>query len=187
MISNGSVKFSYKTNSSEYKKRSSESLFPEMIDDQEIMIEVPYTDMNVHQYFNLFNSFLRAIGFDDITIMDGATHCAFNSDLRNLEDMKKIADRYDLILAEFAEEDEWKSKYEKLQDDYNKVLGVPTVTKETLEKAYVVCRDCGQKYGEYVASCSSRWSDKCDVCKEYKNVTEARDYDYLKKGINELK
>jgi hypothetical protein len=55
-----------------------------------------------------------------------------------------------------------------------------------LEDAYVVCSDCGSKYGVYSVGCSSVWVEKCDVCDEEKPVTEARDYAYLITGIRKL-
>lgn len=51
-----------------------------------------------------------------------------------------------------------------------------------LNNAYQVCNECGMKYGRYVVGCSSRWIGKCDVCGIETGVTEARDYNYLKKG-----
>jgi len=56
-----------------------------------------------------------------------------------------------------------------------------------LENAYVVCRDCGLKYGVYSVGCSSVWEGKCDVCEQTKPITEARDYSYLVTGIRKLK
>ena len=55
-----------------------------------------------------------------------------------------------------------------------------------LENAYVVCSDCGSKYGVYSVGCSSIWEGACDVCGEAKPVTEARDYAYLITGIRKL-
>lgn len=55
-----------------------------------------------------------------------------------------------------------------------------------LENAYVVCSDCGGKYGVYSVGCSSVWEGDCDVCGESKPVTEARDYAYLITGIRKL-
>lgn len=69
---------------------------------------------------------------------------------------------------------------------------VALLSKETkklikkLEQAYVVCSDCGSKYGVHSVGCSSIWMDKCDVCDEKKPVTEARDYAYLITGIRKL-
>lgn len=54
---------------------------------------------------------------------------------------------------------------------------------ETLKQADVVCKDCGTKYGKYSVGCSSSWMGTCDVCGEYKSITEVRDYGYLAKGI----
>ncbi len=47
--------------------------------------------------------------------------------------------------------------------------------------------DCGRLYGKYSVGCSSVHSGTCDVCGEFKPVTETRDFGYLVKGINELK
>jgi len=55
-----------------------------------------------------------------------------------------------------------------------------------LENAYVVCGECGDKYGVYSVGCSSIWNGKCDVCGETRPVTEARDYAYLVTGIRKL-
>ena len=73
--------------------------FPEIVDKQTITIEAPAQDLNTHQYFELFKGFLRAIGFDDYGIMDGACRVAFN-DCNREDDMKKLADEYELVLAE---------------------------------------------------------------------------------------
>jgi len=73
--------------------------FPEIVDKQTITIEAPAQDLNTHQYFELFKGFLRAVGFDDYGIMDGACRIAFN-DCNREDDMKKLADEYELFLAE---------------------------------------------------------------------------------------
>lgn len=58
--------------------------------------------------------------------------------------------------------------------------------KKKLEKASVVCFDCGNKYGTYHDGVSSVWEGKCNVCGEIKNITESRDFNCLMKGIKEL-
>lgn len=93
----GSVKFIFECKSDGIVEKS--NLYPDMIDDQTITMEVPYVDMNINQYFNLFNSFLRSVGFDEILIMKGACGLAF-SDMRNQEDMCKVAEEFDLMLSE---------------------------------------------------------------------------------------
>ena len=180
--------------------------FPEIVDKQTITIEAPAQDLNTHQYFELFKGFLRAVGFDEYGIMDGACRVAFN-DCNREDDMKKLADEYELVLAEDyrkklveydaqqdrdiagleAEIKELKAKLaEVLPELYEKNDASSPVTKQVLENAYTVCKDCGKKYGEYSVGCSSVWEGECDVCGETKPVTEKRDYGYLEKGIKEL-
>jgi DNA repair exonuclease SbcCD ATPase subunit len=175
--------------------------FPEIVDKQTITIEAPAQDLNTHQYFELFKSFLRAVGFDEYNIMEAACRIAFN-DSNDEAKMKKVADEYELIL-----EEDYRKKlveYDKQQDEEIKKLEAEIrelkeklgevlpelygkgVTKDVLENAYTVCKDCGKKYGEYSVGCSSVWEGECDVCGETKPVTEKRDYGYLEKGIKEL-
>ena len=95
MSYNATVRLSYindtEANPSKY--------FPEILDKQTITIEAPAQDLNTHQYFELFKGFLRAVGFDDYGIMDGACRIAFN-DCNREDDMKKLANEYDIILTE---------------------------------------------------------------------------------------
>jgi hypothetical protein len=95
MTYNATVKLCY-INDTEV---SHNKYFPEIVDKQTITIEAPAQDLNTHQYFELFKGFLRAVGFDDYGIMDGACRVAFN-DCNREDDMKKLADEYELVLAE---------------------------------------------------------------------------------------
>ena len=95
MSYNAIVKFCY-INDTEV---SHNKYFPEIIDKQTITIEAPAQDLNTHQYFELFKGFLRAVGFDEYGIMDGACRVAFN-DCNREDDMKKLANEYDIILTE---------------------------------------------------------------------------------------
>jgi hypothetical protein len=198
MTYNATVKFCY-INDTEV---SHNKYFPEIVDKQTITIEAPAQDLNTHQYFELFKGFLRAVGFDEYNIMEAACRTAFN-DSNDEAKMKKIADEYELILAEDyrkklveydaqqdrdiagleAEIKELKAKLAEVLPEQYVWYGV---TKDVLEKAYTVCKDCGAKYGEYSVGCSSVWEGECDVCGETKPVTEKRDYGYLEKGIAEL-
>lgn len=67
----------------------------------------------------------------------------------------------------------------------------PTLSKlnliSKLNGAYQVCHECGIKYGEARDHISSYWNGACDVCGETNAVTEARDYGYMWKGIQDLK
>jgi len=69
--------------------------FPELVDRQTITIEAPACDLNVHQYFELFKGFLRAIGFDEYNIMDAGCRLAFN-DSNDEAQMKKLMEEYEL-------------------------------------------------------------------------------------------
>ena len=111
MTYNATVKLCYINDT----EASHNQYFPEIVDKQTITIEAPAQDLNTHQYFELFKGFLRAIGFDDYGIMDGACRVAFN-DCNREDDMKKLADEYELFLAEdFAAKVE---EYETKQDEY---------------------------------------------------------------------
>ena len=195
MTYKATIKFSYTTDSQD----SPSKYFPESVDRKTITIEAPAEDLNIHQYYELFKSFLAASGFCEYSILDGACRVAFN-DSNSEAQMKKVADEYELILAEDYHKK--LAEYETKQDEYVAKLEVEIrelkeklgevlpelygVTQEVLEKAYQVCKDCGKKYGEYSVGCSSTWEGECDVCGETKGVTEKRDYGYLEKGIKEL-
>jgi hypothetical protein len=91
MSYNANVKLIYTNNTDS----SPSQYFPEMVDQQTIVIEAPAQDLNVHQYFSLFKSFLRAIDFDEYNIMDAACRLAFN-DCNDEAQMKKLMGEYDL-------------------------------------------------------------------------------------------
>ena len=95
MTYNATVKLCY-INDTEV---SNNKYFPEIVDKQTITIEAPAHDLNVWQHFELFKGFLRAIGFAEYSIMDAACRTAFN-DSNDEAQMKKLADEYDLFLAE---------------------------------------------------------------------------------------
>jgi len=69
--------------------------FPELVDKQTITIEAPASDLNTHQYFELFKGFLRAIGFDEYNIMDAGCRLAFN-DSNDEAKMNKLMEEYEL-------------------------------------------------------------------------------------------
>jgi hypothetical protein len=115
MTYNATVKLCYINDT----ETSNNKYFPEIVDKQTITIEAPAHDLNVWQHFELFKGFLRAIGFAEYSIMDAACRTAFN-DSNDEKDMKKIADEYDLFLAE----DYHKKlvEYDKQQDEEIKKL-----------------------------------------------------------------
>jgi len=111
MTYNATVKFSYTSDSQDPPSK----YFPESVDRKTITIEAPAEDLNIHQYYELFKSFLAASGFCEYSILDGACRVAFN-DSNSEAQMKKVADEYELIL----EEDYHKklAEYETKSDEY---------------------------------------------------------------------
>jgi len=203
---NATVSFSYINDT----ETSHNKYFPEILDKQTIIVKAPASDLNVYQYYELFKGFLRAVGFSEYSIADGSLRLSL-SDENDSNQTKKLMEEYDLQDKQYFTTEDYhnlQDKCEKLQEklsrleDSNKseytdekLDSIPMfvessenieVTKETLCNAYKVCNECGTKYGKYSVGCSSHWMAKCDVCGEGKSVTEARDYGFLKKGIEEL-
>ena len=71
----------------------------ETLPEEHYTFEIPAQDLNTIQLFRFFGTVARTMGHNDIGIMKGACSLAFN-DMRNEEDMKKIAEEFDLKLAE---------------------------------------------------------------------------------------
>ena len=71
----------------------------ETLPEEHYTFEVPAQDLNATQLFTLFSNFARAIGHTEVSIMKGACSVAFN-DMRSQEDMRKVAEEYDLKLSE---------------------------------------------------------------------------------------
>jgi len=194
MSYNANVKLIYTNNTDP----SSSQYFPEIVDQQKIVIEAPAQDLNVHQYFSLFKSFLRAIDFNEYNIIDGAARLAFN-DCNDEAQMKKLMNEYDLQDKQAYTDDDARAMEDEIRDlkaKLSRALNpdaeqytdeeMNAMNAEVLSSAEVVCKDCGSKYGTYSVSCSSTWQGTCGVCGKTTGVTEVRDYGYLSKGIREL-
>jgi hypothetical protein len=172
----------------------------ETLPEEHYTFEVPAQDLNATQLFTLFSNFARAIGHSESGIMKGACAVAFN-DMRSEEDMRKVAEEYDLKLVEDyrdevckleAEVRDLKAKLSRLQqpdapqylpEEMDAMTAENTPSIKTLKDAEVTCHDCGNKYGTYSVGCSSTWEGKCDVCGEVKGITETRDYGYFAKTL----
>jgi hypothetical protein len=204
---NATVKFSYVNDT----ETSNNKYFPELVDKQTITIEAPAQDLNVYQYYELFKGFLRAVGFTEYNIADGALRLAF-SDENDSNQTKKLMEEYELQDKQLYSTEDYENLQETREQLESEITDLkaklsralnpdnPNYTDEeidalhaynvvnvdTLKKAYQVCNDCGNEYGTYSSSCSSRWVDKCDVCGKISTVTESRDYNYLEKGIRQL-
>jgi hypothetical protein len=194
MTYEATVKFSYINDT----EPSPSKYFPEIVDKHTITIEAPAQDMNVHQHFELFKAFLRAMDFNEYSIMDGACRLAFN-DSNDEAQMNKLMKEYELQDKQAYDDDDCRAMEEEIRDLKAKLsrLEQPNnpqytdeemdaMSAEVLRNAEVVCHDCGDKYGFYSVGCSSTWEGECGVCGETKGVTEVRDYGYLQKGIREL-
>jgi hypothetical protein len=148
MTYNATVKLCYINDT----ETSNNKYFPEIVDKQTITIEAPAHDLNVWQHFELFKGFLRAIGFAEYSIMDAACRTAFN-DSNDEKDMKKIADEYDLFLAEDYHEK--LVEYDAQQDEEIKKLEAEI--RELKEKlARVLPEQCEK--GDYPRDDGSDWN-----------------------------
>ena len=164
MTYNATIKLCYINDT----ETSHNKYFPEIVDKQTITIEAPAHDLNVWQHFELFKGFLRAIGFAEYSIMDAACRTAFN-DSNNEKDMKKIADEYELFLAE----DYHKKigEYDKQQDEEIKKLEAEI--RELKAKLGEVLPELYGK-GDYPRDDGSEW----DVYKDWKGLVPGSDEAY---------
>jgi len=89
--------------------------FPELLDEHSITIEAPAQDLNIHQYFSLFKSFLRAIDFAEYSIMDGACGVAFG-EYNKKEDIEKLMEEYDLQDKQHYTEDDARALEDEIRD-----------------------------------------------------------------------
>ena len=71
----------------------------ETLPEEHYTFEIPVEDINSMQLFRFFGTIARTMGHNEVGIMKGACSLAFN-DMRSFEDMKKVADEYDLYLSE---------------------------------------------------------------------------------------
>lgn len=69
----------------------------DVVNKQDIHIRTDNTDLNVFQYFNMFQSFLRAISFDNFNILRGAASIVF-SEFTSDKDLEKLSREFDFTL-----------------------------------------------------------------------------------------
>ena len=111
MTYEATVKFSYINNTDP----SPSKYFPEIVDNHKITIEAPAQDMNVHQHFELFKAFLRAMDFNEYSIMDGACRLAFN-DSNDEAQMNKLMKEYDLQDKQTYDDDDCRAMEAEILD-----------------------------------------------------------------------
>lgn len=71
----------------------------ETLPEQHYTFEIPCEDINSTQLFRFFGDIARCMGHSDLGIMKGACSLVFN-DMRSQEEMRKVADEFELTLAE---------------------------------------------------------------------------------------
>jgi hypothetical protein len=89
------VQFDTEWTSTSYSSGFDDTVLPE----EHYTFQIPAEDLNVHQLFRFFATVARAMGHNDINIMKGACGLAFSEDRRE-EDMRKVADEFELTLGE---------------------------------------------------------------------------------------
>jgi hypothetical protein len=83
----------------------------ETLPEEHYTFEIPCEDLNAIQLFRFFGTVSRAMGHNEIGIMKGACSLAFN-DMRSEEEMRKVADEFDLKMSE-----DYCKEFRKLQDE----------------------------------------------------------------------
>jgi hypothetical protein len=101
----------------------------EILPEEHYTFEIPAQDLNTIQLFRFFGTVARTMGHNEIGIMKGACSLAFN-DMRSEEDMRKIADEFDLLLSE---------------DYHKKLVEYDTQQDEDLKKMEAEIRDLKAK------------------------------------------
>jgi len=146
MSYNATIKFSYINDT----ETSHNKYFPETVDKQTITIEAPAQDLTTHQYFELFKSFLRAVGFDEYGIMDAACRVAFN-DCNREDDMKKLMEEYEL--------------QDKQPFTYEDIIVLKEEIRQLKEKLAGVLPEQCEK-GDYPRDDGSDWNPPSPVTKQ---------------------
>ena len=83
----------------------------ETLPEEHYTFEIPCHDINAIQLFRFFGTIARTMGHSEDSIMKGATSLAFN-DMRGEEEMRKIAEEFDMKLAE-----DYAKEFRKLEDE----------------------------------------------------------------------
>ena len=89
----------------------------DVLPEEHYTFEIPAQDLNTSQLFNFFGTVARAMGHTEIGIMKGACALAFN-EMRSTEDMRKVAEEYDLKLKEDLSIDEKWEDQNKVEENH---------------------------------------------------------------------
>jgi hypothetical protein len=121
------VSFDSEWTSTHYSSGFDDSVLPE----EHYTFEVPAEDLNVHQLFRFFATVARAMGHDELNIMKGGCGIAFAEDKR-AEDMRKVADEFELTLAEDLQ-DKFKN-WKEAEEEWTRIRKGPMGTVLTDEE-----------------------------------------------------
>lgn len=89
------ISFDSEWTSTHYNSGFDDTVLPE----EHYTFQIPAEDLNVHQLFRFFATVARTMGHDEINIMKGGCGLAFSEE-RSVENMRKVADEFDIILSE---------------------------------------------------------------------------------------
>lgn len=103
------VHFDTEWTSTHYSSGFDDTVLPE----EHYTFQIPAEDLNVYQLFRFFATVARAMGHDEINIMKGGCGIAFGEE-RNPKDMRKVAEEFELTLAEDLQDKfkDWKEAEE---------------------------------------------------------------------------
>ena len=127
------VQFDTEWTSTHYSSGFDDSMLPE----EHYTFQVPAEDLNVYQLFRFFATVARAMGHDELNIMKGGCGLAFGEE-RNPKDMRKVADEFELTLAEdlqgkFKDWKEAEEEWARLKKGpMGSVLGEEELTEDQL-------------------------------------------------------
>jgi hypothetical protein len=87
----------------------------DFIPEEHYLITAPAADLNVKQYFKLFEKFMLCVGMNPASIRSGAMSLVFN-DWTSEEEQRKVCKEYELTMDEDLEEkfQEYKIREEEI-------------------------------------------------------------------------
>ena len=105
----------------------------ETLPEEHYLITAPAADMNIKQYFKLFEKFMLCVGMSPANIRDGAMSLVFN-DYVSMEEQRKICMEYELIMNEDLDDKfkEWQKLEESIATSEPKIKGDWDSQKEDL-------------------------------------------------------
>lgn len=154
----GQVEFKYFLNEEPYKYSK------DLVHNQNISIKTDLVDLNVFQYYSLFCSFLRAIGFDDYTIIRGAANTVFNEIVSD-ETLAKLSKEYDFSVDErqYLTDEQRKTISDYLESDEDEIKESYTKREEDIiELAKNIIKEQKQKIKEqeeFLDEWANRYND----------------------------